>query len=105
MMTGSTQGRKAPRAQDDAGTSRAMVTDLPVQVRVAIDLVAASGGGVSGAIRGRVVGDTRLVEELARYAPILDSPRRLIALGAVPHELHVVLATDRPEFVTTVVEG
>jgi hypothetical protein len=82
-----------------------MVTDLPVQIRVAIDLVAAADGGLSGSIRACVVGDSRLVEELARYAPILDSPHRVIALGAAPGELRIVLARERPEYVTTVVEG
>jgi glycosyltransferase involved in cell wall biosynthesis len=86
--------------------SSGVPVDLPVDVRAAIALAVVHCGGLAGAIGGRVIGQERLIAEIARYASIdgVDS-NRLIALGAQPGDLQQAVATSTPDEVVAVVAG
>ncbi len=78
---------------------------LPVDLRAALELIAVRGGGLHGSIRARVIGKQRLVAELGGYAPVMNDPNQLIALGAGARDLRAVISVARPERVLTLVEG
>jgi glycosyltransferase involved in cell wall biosynthesis len=80
--------------------------DLPLDVRAAIDLAVIHGEGLTGTIRGRVIGQERLVAELRRYAPIDGADaERVIALGAEPADLQRVVSASVPDEVVAVAAG
>jgi hypothetical protein len=82
-----------------------VLDDLPLELRAAIDLIAAQCGGSSGMIRSRIVGVARLVAELKRYAPADETAASLIALGVTPAELRTTVVTTAPDQVLALVAG
>lgn len=80
-------------------------TQLPIDLRAALNLIAVRGGSLHGSIQARVVGEPRLIAELGGYAPVADDPSQLIVLGADARQLREVISKAPPERILTLVEG
>jgi hypothetical protein len=80
-------------------------TDLPLEIRAALDLVALMCVATEGSIRGSMVGGERLVDELGRYADIVPGRDWLVCLGAQANEIVPVVSTLQPDAVVTIVPG
>ena len=80
-------------------------SDLPLQLRVAIDLVVWWSEPDGHRLPERVVGQPRLVAELGRYLTADGSAPGLVSLGAAPDEVRAVLEADRPRRVVILAAG
>jgi hypothetical protein len=80
-------------------------SNLPIEVRAAIDLVAARCTDAGGEIAGTILGAKHLQVELDRYARHIDADFRIIALDCDPDRLARSLATHNAHEVWCVTAG
>ena len=83
----------------------ASAPDVPIELRMAIELIAMQSSTRPGGIRADVVGDVSLTHEFAFYAPIGQSSALLIALSLEPDRLAALLSARQPQTVLTLVSG
>lgn len=78
---------------------------LPIELRLALDLVAWRAGKMTGRIPAHIIGDPRLGNAFRWYGVTDDGAPELVSLGASSDELRDELATVRVDRVLTVAAG
>ena len=78
---------------------------LPIELMAALDMIARNAGANTGLIHGRIIGQSALVAELLRYAPVDASHTLLISIGAQGSEIETAVKERRVESVLTLVCG
>lgn len=90
---------------NSAGVNVVPDTDLPLELRGALDVIALELTDSSGTILAEVIGPAALVGELSLYAQITPSPDVLILLAAEPGEAAAAIDSTTATEIWTLAAG